>query len=110
MDQGLAARLNALTKQNEVLRDARLAYLLREASRKTFEARLIREAEGRSQAEKTMNAQAEQKWADFHHELAVLESEFEFQRLKYEVLEKAYLAEHATYKIEDSLIKRHRGA
>jgi len=110
MDRQLAERLNALTKQNEVLRDARLAYLLKEGSRKSFESRLVRAADGRSHAEKLTNAQATEEWEAFQVELAQLEADFDFQRLKYEVLDKAYLAEHATYKIEDGLIKRHKGA
>lgn len=109
MDASLAARLNALTKQNEVLRDVRASYLLKEASRKHLESRMVRAAEGRSQAEKTVNAQSTDEWLGLQQEIAELESAFEFEKLKYEILDKAWLAEHVTYKIEDGLIKRHKG-
>lgn len=111
MDRQLAERLNNLTKQNVRLRDARNAYLLAEAERKHFEARFICMAEGKSVAEKTINAQAGKDWLAFHENLARLQGAYEFERLKYEILDKAYLAEHATFKVEEGLIKKHsRGA
>jgi hypothetical protein len=106
MDRTLAERLNALHKQNETLRKAREAYLLKEASRKHFEATLIRQAEGKSQAEKLINAQSKKEWLEFSKELAALESVFEFERLKWELLDKAYLAEHLSYKLDGDTIKR----
>ena len=107
MDRQLAERLNALTKQNARLRDARNAFLLKDAERKHFEARMVQSAGGKSHAERTVNAQAHPEWLEFQRELAALQGAYEFEKLKYEILDKAYLAEHATFKIEEGLIKRH---
>lgn len=101
MDRQLAERLNNLSMQNEVLFKARSAYLLMEARRKHFEAKMIRAADGKSQAEKTVSAQAAKEWLDFHLKLSELESQFEFEKTKYEILDKAYLAEYATFKSEE---------
>ena len=106
MDEQLAKRLNALTKQNDLLSKARGAYLLKEAERKNFEATLIKDAPGKSHAEKTNAAQALAFWRQFHKELAILENDYEFQKLKYEILDKAYLAEHLSLKLDSSEIKR----
>jgi hypothetical protein len=107
VDRQLAERLNALTEQNKKLRDARNAYLLKEAERKHHEAVLIQSAAGKSSAEKTVNAQASDEWLEFQQELAVLEGAYEFERLKYEILDKAWTSEYGTYKIEERIIKKH---
>ena len=106
MDRQLAERLNSLTRQNGVLAKKRAAFLLKDAERKHFEAKLIRAAEGRSHAEKTVNAQATNEWREFQVALADLEASFEFEKLKFEILEKAWLAEYATYKIDERVIKK----
>lgn len=106
MDRTLADRLNALSLQNDTLKNARTSYLLKEAERKHFEATLISGAQGKSIAEKTINAQASEEWVEFHRELARLESAYEFEKLKYDILDKAYLAEHATFREEASQIRK----
>lgn len=106
MDRSLAERLNDLSVQNEELSKARAAYLLKEAERKHFEALLTKKAEGKSHAERVINAQANKEWLIFHKELAVLEGDFEFQKLRYEILDKAYLAEHLSMKLDGGEIKR----
>lgn len=106
MDRRLAERLSYLSQQNDILKKTREAFLLKEASRKHFEASLIKAAEGKSHAEKTINAQATSDWKAFHMELAALETEFEFEKLKYDILDKAYLAEHLTFKLDAESIKR----
>lgn len=106
MDRGLAERLNNLSAQNEILRVAREAYLLKESERKHFEAVLIREAAGKSHAEKVVNAQASDGWVRFSRALAKLESRYEFEKLKFDILDKAYLAEHASFKVDGNMIRR----
>jgi len=95
-----------LSAQNDELSRARGAYLLKEAERKHFEALLTKKADGKSHAERVINAQATKDWLLFHKELAVLEGDFEFQKLRYEILDKAYLAEHLSLKLDGSEIKR----
>lgn len=106
MDRQLADRLNNLSEQNERLKRARNSYLLKEASRKHFEATLIKGAEGKSHSEKLVNAQATPEWLEFAAALAELEGVFEFEKLKYEILDKAFLSEYATFKLDDKTIKR----
>jgi preprotein translocase subunit Sec63 len=111
MDAALSARLNNLTAQNGKLRDARNAYLLKEAERKHFEARIVKNSVGKSHAEKMINAQATVEWLNFQKELAVFEGAYEFEKLKYEILNMAWTSEYGTYKIEEGLIKKQsRGA
>lgn len=89
-----------------VLGRARDAYLAKEAERKHFESKLIRYAEGKSNADRMVAAQSTDAWLVFHKELARLESVFEFQKLKYEILDKEWLAQYSTLKLDEKLIKR----
>lgn len=109
LDRALALRLNNLSLQNDALTAARGLYLLKEAERKTFEARLIKHAVGKSHAERTVDAQATDEWLTFHTELARLETDFEHHKLRYDILDKAYLAEHLSAKLDADTIKRHGG-
>lgn len=106
LDGGLAFRLNNLSEQNATMKVAGDAYRLKEAERKHFEATLIKAAEGKSHAEKTVNAQATQEYLEFHQELARLESEYDFQKLRYDILDKAWQSEYLTCKIDNETIKR----
>ncbi len=96
----------SLEEQNAVLGKARNAYLLKEAERKHFEAVLVRKAEGKSHAEKLVNAQSTPEWATFQKELARLEAVFEFQKLRYEILDKNWQAEYLGMKLDGATIKR----
>lgn len=109
LDRELAERLNNLAAQNETLAKARGAYLLKEAERKNYEAKLISIAEGKSHAERQANAYATDAWLQFNRELAELENEFEFQKLRYDILDKAFLAEYASYKLDNETMKRSAG-
>lgn len=106
MDRALAERLNNLNLQNEKLSAARGAYLLKEASRKNFEALMIKNSEGKSHAEKTTSAQAQEEWLQFHEELSILENAFEFEKLRYDILDKAFMAEYLGLKLDTDTIKR----
>lgn len=77
---------------------ARNSYLAKEAERKHFESTLIQAAEGKSQAEKLMNAQAKPEWLVFAKTLARLESVFEFEKFKLSILDKEYMAQYLELK------------
>lgn len=106
MIDSLVKRLNALSEQNEQLGAARGKYLLRESERKHFESNLVRAAVGKSHAEKLNAAQASDEWLVFHRDLAKLEALYEFEKLKFEILDKAFLAEHLSLKLDASEMKR----
>lgn len=102
----LSDLITALYGMNEILSKARHAFLEKEAEKKHFEALLTKTAEGKSHAEKSMNAQAKESWAAFHKDLARLESIYEFQRLKFSVLEKEYQANYIQIKLDADLMKK----
>lgn len=106
LDRLLAERLNNLNEQNETLKNARGRYLLKEAERKNFEARLVRGAIGKSHAERLILAQATNEWKQFHQELASLETELEFEKLRYDILDKAFQAEYLSAKLNADTIRR----
>ena len=105
-DNPLKELLRAMEQQNDVLARARNRYLSKEAERKHFEAVLTRKAEGKSIAEKRVNAEAMPEWFEFHKELARLEAIFEFQKLKWEILDKEYQATYLGLKMDHSTMKR----
>jgi len=43
---------------------------------------------------------------EFHKKLARLEAIFEFQKLKYEILDREWLAQHLALKLDGETIKR----
>ena len=96
----LSLVLMALSEQGRTLSVSRFKYLSKEAERKTYEARLIKGAQGSSHAERTTNAQATEEWRKFHVELSRLESEFEFEKMKWEVLSREYLAQLLSLKLD----------
>lgn len=106
MQETLTKALNILLEQSEILSEARRLYLLKESERRHFEACLIKGSEGKSHAEKVVNAQASPLWLDFHKGLSELEAIYEFEKLKYEVLDKAYFAEHLSLKIDHGLMSK----
>jgi hypothetical protein len=106
MRHPLESHVEALRAHNDTLGKARNAYLAKEAERKHFEATLIRAAEGKSHAEKTVNAQATLEWVEFQVALARLEAVFEFQKLKYDVLDKEYQAAYLQLKLDGPLIRK----
>lgn len=98
--------LLTLGEQNVVTSKARNAYLAKEAERKTFESRLIQKAEGKSHAEKLMNAQANEEWLTFAKALARLESVYEFEKFKLNILDKEYQAQYLELKENSKQIVR----
>ncbi len=106
MDTELRECLNRLEALNDTLGRSRFSYLTKEAERKHFEASLVRNAAGKSHAEKLVSAQSSEQWLRFHKDLARLESVYEFQKFKMEILNKEYLAIYATYKVESDHLKK----
>ena len=106
MDTELKKIVDMLYHQNDTLGKARFAYLDKEAERRHFESTLIQATNGKSHAERTVGAQASEEWLEFHKRLARLESEFEFQKLKYGILEKEFLATHLTLKLDASTMSK----
>jgi hypothetical protein len=98
--------VEACNKQNDTLGIARNNYLTKEAERKHFEATLVRDAQGKSHAERLINAQATEAWATFAKELARLEAIFEFQKLKYDVLDKEFQAAYLQAKHDAPIIRK----
>ena len=102
----LSDLLEALDQQNDILGKARAEFLALEAERKHKEALLIKAAEGKSHAEKTTNAQANAEWPEFQLRLARAEAVYEFQRLKFSVLEKEWQSQYLCLKLDGALIKK----
>lgn len=105
-ENALSEFVHALDLQNNVLGKARNAFLLKESERKHFEATLVREAEGKSHAERTINAQANPSWLLFQQELARLEAVYEFQKLRFEILDKEWQSQYLTCKLDGAVIRK----
>lgn len=106
MKTPLDSVIEHLSEQNVIVGRARNAYLAKESERKTFESRLIQMAEGKSQAEKLMNAQATDQWLEFAQKLARLESVYEFEKFKLNILDKEYQAQYLELKENGKQIGR----
>jgi hypothetical protein len=106
VDRSLADRLNELWKQADVLKEAEQIYLRMEAERKPMLAQLTIKALGKSFAERESIALASEDWRAFMAGHVAAESAFNYERRKFEILEKAYLAEHATFKLDDRSIRK----
>ena len=106
MDRTLADRLNDLWLQSDALKKADEKYLSLEGQKKSLLAQLTLRSEGKSFSEREAKALASEDWIHFIAAHVEAESEFNFEKRKFEILEKAYLAEHATFKIEDRSIRK----
>lgn len=98
--------IKALHAQNKTLSMARFNYLTKEAERKHYEATEVRQAEGKSHAEKVTIAQGSEAWLTFHCELARLESRYQFELLKFKVMEFEFQAQYLSQKQDGKEIKR----
>ncbi len=106
IDNPLFPFIQALHWQANLVGKSRNEYLAKEAERKHFEATLIMAAKGTSQKEKEWMAQASKEWLIFQKELAKLEAIWEFQKLKFTVIEKEYFAQHQSLSLDAGLIKK----
>lgn len=104
MDSLLASRLNNLNDQNDKLRQAEGEYLLKEAKRKTMEADILLTTMASNVAERQAKVHINEDYIVFMKELADLETKFNFEKRRYEILTNAFYSEHSTYKREMSLI------
>ncbi len=102
----LTPLLEALDKQNDTLGKARAEYLTLEAEKRHREALLIKQAEGKSHAEKVTNAQANIEWQIFQNKIARAEAVYEFQKLKFSILEKEWQSSYLTLKLDGQIIKK----
>lgn len=91
---------------NDTLGKARAEFLALEAERKHFEACMIRDASGKSHAEKVTNAQANAEWPVFQLKLARAEAVYELQKLKFSIMEKNWQSEYLTMKLDNAVIKK----
>lgn len=96
----------ALTKFNESLGKDRNVYLSLEAEKDYKRAMMIKAAPGKSNAEKVVNAHASEEWLEFHKKLGRAKAVYDFQKLKFSVMEKEWLAQHLEMKLEGSLMKK----
>lgn len=101
--EALTSQLNEL---NERLGKARNEYLSLEAIRDYKRAFIIKAASGKSNAEKTINAHATEEWLELHQKLARAKAVYEFQKLKFSVMEKEYMTQYLQFKLDGSLIKK----
>lgn len=106
MDSQLANRLNELWKQSDRLKEVERVALELEANKKALLAQLTIKAPGKSFAEREAQALASDDWRIFNAALVNAQVDYNFERRKYEILDKAFLAEYGTYKQEDRAIKR----
>lgn len=106
MDQQLADCIRRLNLQNDLLGLVRAQYLEAESTRKHYEAKMISGAEGKSHAERLVNAQASEEWRELSLSIAKFESELEFNKLKMSVLDKEYLALHLSLKIDSEVMRK----
>lgn len=96
----------ALSAQNILLGKARNNFLSLKAEKDHFEATLIKEAPGESNAEKTMLAKANESWMTFHKALNRFEAEYEFIKFQLKILEMEYFAQKQELDLNGSLIKK----
>ncbi len=71
-----------------------------------MESTLVKSAPGESNAEKSMNAKSTPEWLAFHKSLNRKEAVYEFERLKFSILEKEWFSVNAELKADTSLIRK----
>jgi len=102
----LSGVIKALSQKNVDLGKARDRYLALKASKDHLEASLVKDQCGSSQAERVTMAKASEAWIRFHERLARAESEYEFYKLQYKILELEFQAQYLTAKLDQELIKK----
>lgn len=107
MDSTLAERLNKLNEQNDILSRKERIFLGLDANKKVMAAQLFLKAQGKSVAEKEAVAFSGEDWQNFVKGLAQVESEYLFERRRFDILEKAFQAEYLTMKRESDIIPKH---
>ena len=106
MDSRLDAQLRKIDEHIKRLFLVEHQFLELDGNKKSLLAALTIQAEGKSHAEKEAKALASEDWKDFVQGHAMKEAEFNRERRRYELLLKAYDAEHLSFKTETQAIKR----
>lgn len=106
IDRSLAECLNELWAQNEVLKSAERLYLELEGNKKSMLAQITARMDGKSHAEKETKALASQDWRDFVSGHVEAETAFNYERRKFDILDKAFYAAHSSYKLDERSIRR----
>lgn len=99
---------NRLEIQLDFLKAAREPFKRKLAVKKHYEHKLIRDANGKSHAERVCIAYASDFWKEFSIELAELEEAYEHESLKFEVLKYDYQTKYLLAKETEEQIKRYR--
>lgn len=97
-----------LEEQLDVLKASRTPYKLNAAYKKHLENKLIRDAVGKSHAERVALAYASEEWKTFSLKLARLEDTYEHESLKFEVLKTDYQTKYLLHKESEEQIKKYR--
>lgn len=106
IDNPLFPFIQALHGQANNVGRSRNDYLAKEAQRDHLKNTLILTAEGKSHAEKVTKALATKEWLDFNITVNKLQSIWEFQKLKFSVIEKEYFAQHQSLSLDAGLIRK----
>lgn len=106
MDDRLRKRLEKLEAQIDKLREAEAKFLALDAHKRPLYSKLFLGAEGKNVAEREAQAYNSKEWRDFSAGHVEAESEYLYERRRYELQLKAYDAEHLTLKTESPVIKR----
>jgi hypothetical protein len=102
----LEVATQALELHLDVLIASRVPYNLKLAEKKWLENKLIRDASGKSHAEKVTNAYASETWREFSLELADLENRYQEAVLRHEVLKADYQTKYLLHKETEAQIRR----
>lgn len=89
-----------------MLKRAEESYLEMEANKKPMLAQLTLTAEGKSFAEREAKALASDDWKRFSMGLVAAESQFNFEKRKFSILENAFFAAHSSYKLDERSIRK----
>ncbi len=104
MDLELAARLTALKNQAVSVREAESEFRQAEATKKSlFAQAFLKTNSTLSVVARESCVYASQEWLAFAKALALAETNYNFARMRFDILKDAYYAELNTFKREHSL-------
>ena len=106
MDNELSKRLTKLARQINILEVAEKVALTLDANEKTIFSKLLLSVTGSSISTREAKVYVSLEWREFL--VAQTNARVEYNKAKryYELLDKAYLAEHLTYKVQAHAIGR----
>lgn len=106
MDQILHNSLDRWHKQIQTLKEVEENCYQLDASEKPLFAQLFLKTEGANVKERESKVYASNEWTNFSKALSTLKSNLNHERRLLALKQKAYDAEHITYKIENEGVKR----